>query len=149
MENLLRNTDSTSITTVFIWTYVFLTRRHTAHTGSLGGTCWNSSHCGRMPSALENGAQITAHECWTPAKPLANPVDTEIHAAASERGGIDSTCGDQMGPASHRRLPAEGRQTSVIFASSGQLLLRKRNRDSTCCEKTRQLTHTGHSGSTA
>ena len=31
-----------------IWTYVLLTTRHIAHTGSLGGTGWNSSHCGRL-----------------------------------------------------------------------------------------------------
>ena len=98
MENLLRNTDR-----------------------SPGGTCWNSSHCGRMPSAPANGAQVTAHPRRTPARPHANPVDTEIHSAASERGGIDSKCGDQMGHASDCRLPAEGRQTSGFVASSGQL----------------------------
>ena len=98
-----------------------LRTRHMTHTGSLGGTGWNSSHCGRLPSSLENGAQITAHSCLTPTRPNANPVDTETHSAASEKGGIDSTCGDQMGPASDRRLPAEGRQTSGFFASSGQL----------------------------
>ena len=57
---------------------------------------------------------------------------------AGQRGGIDSTCGDQMGPASDRRLPAESRQTSGIVCKQWTVPLRKRNRDSTCCEKTRQ-----------
>ena len=40
-------------------TDVFLTPRHVTYTGSLGGTCWNSPHCGRMSSALVYGAQNT------------------------------------------------------------------------------------------
>ena len=40
-----------------IRTCVLLTTGHIAHTGSLGGTCWNSSHCGRLTSALENGVR--------------------------------------------------------------------------------------------
>ena len=92
---------------------------------------------------------ITAHSCWTPTRPHANPVDTEIHSAASERGGIDSTCGDQMGLASDRRLPAEGRQNEWNVCKQWTAPLRKRNRESTCCEKNRKLTHTGQSGSTA
>ena len=40
-------------------TDVFLTPRHVTCTGSLGGTCWNSPHCGRTSSALVYGAQNT------------------------------------------------------------------------------------------
>ena len=65
-------------------------------------TLWKTAECSGKR------AQITAHSCWTPTRPHANPVDTEIHSAASERGGIDSTCGDQMGPASDRRLLQKG-----------------------------------------
>ena len=68
-----------------------------------------------MPSALENGTQTAAHSCGTPTRPHANTVDTEIHSEAPERGGIDSTCGDQMGRASDCRLSAERRQTSGFF----------------------------------
>ena len=57
MDSLLRNTDSTSITTM----YSESGPRHFAHAGSLGGTCANSSHCRRMPRALENRAQSTDH----------------------------------------------------------------------------------------
>ena len=59
MENLLRNTDSTSITTMF------------PDSG---------------PTYFSHGAQITAHSAT---RPRANPVDIEIHFAASEkRSGI-------------------------------------------------------------
>ena len=69
-------------------------------------------HCGVVKSALANRAKTTAHPRQTSTRPPANFVDFE------KRGDVDSTGGDQMGLASDRRLPAEGRQTSGIPASN-------------------------------
>ena len=73
-----------------------------------------------MPSALANGAQTATQLSRSPIRPRANSAGLEIHSAALQRRGIDRTARDQMGPASDRRLLAEGRQASGNFASSGQ-----------------------------
>ena len=98
-------TDSTSITTMFSDSGPTYFSPQGTHTGSLGGTCWNSSHCGRMSITLANGAQITAHTRGTPTRPPANSVDLEVHLTSSKRRNVDS------------KAAAEGRQTSGIPTS--------------------------------
>ena len=100
MENLLRNTDNTSITTMFPNLDLRISHRDLLE---FIGRILQLIHAGlprdHMPILL-----------------------TLRYTLQLREGRHHSTCGDQMGPASVRRLLAEGRQTSGFFASNGQLL---------------------------
>ena len=87
MENLLRNTDSTSITTMFPESGpTYFSPQGTSRTldhrvGPVG-----------IHHIVEECRVLwkRAHSCRTSTRPPANSVDTEMHSAA----GIDSTGGD-------------------------------------------------------
>ena len=124
MEALLRNTDSTSITTMF---------------AKSGPTCFSPQGTARTLDhwvgpvgihhivrecrvLLEHGTQTPAHSRRALPRPHADPLDTTIHTTTPEERDSHITARGEMGPSSGCRLPAERRQTGGNFESSGQFI---------------------------
>ena len=113
------------------WTHALLTARHSARTGSLGGTGGNSSHRRRMLRALENRTQTADYP---------SRITTRSHANSLELALLNT--------ASENQTVSRGVTNEVNFCKRLKTHLSKSNRSSKQYE-IRHPTHTGHSGSVA
>ena len=105
------------------WTHALLTARHSARTGSLGGTCGNSSHRRRMLRALENRTQTADYP---------SRITTRSHANSLELA--------QLTTASENQTVSRGVTNEVNFCKRLKTHLSKSNRSS----KQYEIRHTTH-----
>ena len=138
------------------WPDVLPTTRHFTHTGSLGGTCRNSSHCRRMSCSLwRTGRRLKIIPAGLPRDHVPILLTLRNTLQPPRRKAVEST--PQLGDKWELQAIADwlqrrGHRLEITHESSHirwTTHLRKRHRNSKHCERIPHLAHPGHSASTA